>query len=49
MQTLVSVVKKRERKMLSVLAAVRARANGSFAMGKPHCRRRESTYDIESL
>ena len=43
MQTLVSVVTTKERKMLGALIAVGTKARKSFVMGAYHCRRTEST------
>jgi hypothetical protein len=46
MQTLVSVVTLRERKMLSALIAAGTEVPTSSVMGEPSCRRTGSTYTI---
>jgi hypothetical protein len=43
MQTLASVVTRRERKMLGALFAVGTEGSISSVMGIPHCRRTEGT------
>jgi hypothetical protein len=48
MQTLVSVVTLRERKMLCAPLAAGTEAPTFSVMGEPRCRRTESTYSIKS-